>query len=66
MTRVAWKSTHLSDLGFTMQFNAETPWPFAELRYPQSDSHRSNNSIKHNSILSHVRDLMSNTLLSVV
>ena len=23
------------DLGFTAQFNAETPWHFAQLRYPR-------------------------------
>ena len=23
------------DLGFAVQFNAETPWPFAQLRYPR-------------------------------
>ena len=22
------------DFGFAVQFNAETPWPFAQLRYP--------------------------------
>ena len=23
------------DLSFAVQFNAETPWPFAQLRYPR-------------------------------
>ena len=23
------------NLGFAVQFNAETPWPFARLRYPR-------------------------------
>ena len=24
-----------ADLGFAVQFNAETPWHFAQLRYPR-------------------------------
>ena len=31
------------DLGFAVQFNAETPWHFAQLRYPRLDSPQSNN-----------------------
>ena len=37
------------DLGFAVQINAETPWHFAHLRYPRSDSPQSNNR-KDNSL----------------
>ena len=33
------------DLGFPLQFNAETPWHFAQLRYPRSDRPQSNNRV---------------------
>ena len=31
------------DLGFAVQFNAETPWHFAQLRYPRVEWPQSNN-----------------------